>query len=89
MKHLVKVFVSALLMMGSGLLIWTIIPQNRVEKVFNLDPDYSLFSEKMECGEVKNLLGANFTVIYPRSIWIGESGLVQVDIEKSVDRRKQ
>ncbi len=89
MKQLLKILVIVFFLMGSGLLIWTIIPQNRVEKVFTIDPNYSLFYEKMKCGEVNNLLGTDFTVIYPRSIWSGEPGFVQVDIEKGkIDENK-
>jgi hypothetical protein len=68
--------------MGSGLLIWTIVPEGRMEREFIIDREFSLFSEKTNCIEIQNLLSTEFTVNYPRSIHFGESGVARVDIEK-------
>ena len=83
MKQTLNILVYALFMMGFGLIIWTVIPDGQVEKVFTINQDLSLFSEKIECIEIQNLMGAKYTLIYPRSIPSGESGMVQVDIEKA------
>ena len=89
MKQILKILVYAFFMMGFGLLIWTVIPDGQVERVFTINPDFLLFSEKMECSEVQNLLNTEFTVNYPKSIRSGESGVVQVDFEKAeIDESK-
>jgi len=83
MRRLLRILVYVLLMMGSGVLIWTLIPENQEKRVLTIGPEFTLFSEKMKCEEVKNLLISKFTVINSRSIRTGESGEVQVDIDKA------
>ena len=84
MKHLIRILSIVFFMMGSGLLIWTIIPEGQVEKILIIDPEFSLFSEKMKCEEVQNLLGTEFTLNYPRSIRSGEYGVIQVEFIKDI-----
>ena len=83
MKQILKIMVYALFILGFGLLIWTVIPEGQVERVFSINPDFSLFSEKIDCEEIQNLLSAKFIINYPKSIRSGESGVIQVDIEKA------
>jgi len=82
MKQLLKFLGIVIFMMGLCLLIWTIIPEGRVMKILRLDPESLVFSEKMSCEEVQSLFLTEFTVNYPRSIRMGESGLIWVEIEK-------
>ena len=88
MKRLLIILGYALFMIGSGLLIWTMITEGRVERVFIIDPKFSLLSEKVECDEVQNLLDSEFIVNHPKAIRYGESGEVQVDIENAeIDKK--
>ncbi len=87
MKQVTTILISAILIMATGLLIWTAIPDSREERQYLISPESPIFSKNMECEGVNNLLGVNITVIFPRSIHNGGSGVVQVEIEKAENEK--
>ena len=82
MKQIIRLLVYSLIVIGSGLFIWTMLPDRRVEKVFTINPEVSLFSEKLICEKVQDLMNAKFFVDYPESVSSGESDEILVKIEK-------
>lgn len=82
MKQFIKLTIYALFLLGSGVLIWSVIPARQMQRVHSFDPENSLFTEKINCEEVNDLVRTEFKVSYPRSIRSAESGMVQVDVEK-------
>jgi hypothetical protein len=82
MRQIIRLFIYTLIIIGSGLFIWTMLPDRRVEQLFTINPDASLFSEKLKCEKVQDLMNAKYLVNYPESIRSGESGEILVIIEK-------
>ena len=82
MKQLIKVGIFSILLIGLGLLIWTITPKSRVKEANNINPNYALFSEKLECSHLQDLLESKFIVDYPKAIRYKESGEIIVIFEK-------
>jgi hypothetical protein len=82
MKQLIKTGIISFLVLVLGLFIWTILPNAKIENTFSIDPDLSLFSEKIQCVYVQDLLRAKYIVNYPKTIHHDSLGEILVTIEK-------
>ena len=82
MKQLIKVGIISMFLIGLGLLIWTSLPKSKVKEAITINPNYSLFSGKLECSHLQDLMESKINVEYPKAIRYKESGEILVIFEK-------
>lgn len=82
MKQFIKAGTFSFLIIGLGLFIWTIIPNTKIKKEFTINPDYSLFSEKLKCDFIQGVMESKYSISYSKAIRFDESGEILVSIEK-------
>jgi hypothetical protein len=68
MRKFIKYINILVLFIGLGLFLWTVIPGGSIEKIYSLNPEISLFSEKHECRLYEDLLKSKFILRYPQAI---------------------
>jgi hypothetical protein len=68
LRKLIKYVNILVLSIGLGLFLWTVIPAGSIEKIFSLNPEISLYSEKHECRLYEDLLKSKFIVRFPKAI---------------------
>jgi hypothetical protein len=86
MRSFLFLGIILLLIVGLGLLGWSIKSSDKIHETYNIQPDLSKFSNVKNCPFFEDLIHSEFILDYPKFINKKESGNLSITINKSTNQ---